>query len=222
MTVQPELDLAYGFSASVPVRNEKSDRADYTLEIKPENCVPLDTKAEDVPYEAHAYKYHSRHAGIARSGRVAISIHLHEEKHQKFNVLADLASRRTYLADDDERLAVMRKCLVNAARIAIANGILRLPEGYSMDDLHALKGFKWSWKAGCSMCPCSPAFTCPLEEVGIKSPKGYNEYCNWLSFSFKVKEPVHTVYDFARIADSSLLKMVEQNNCGGISSPEAK
>ena len=100
----------------------------------------------------------------------------------------------------------MRKCLVNAARIAIANGLLRLPQGYTMDDLARLKGFKWSWKAGCSMCPCSPAFTCPLESC---TPEGEDrsDWCNWFDFSFKVKEPVHTVYDFARIADPTLLEM---------------
>lgn len=207
MTVQPELDLAYGFTLSLPVRG-KGDRANYTLAIKSENCVPLNTKAEDAPYKASAYRYHSKDAGIARSGRVAFSIDLDEEENPKFDVLKNLAARRTFFADDDERLAVMRKCLVNAARIAIANGLLRLPKGYSLDDLQKLKGFKWSWKAGCSMCPCSPAFTCPLESVTVDNERGYGEYCNWFNFSFKVKEPVHIVYDLGRIADPTLVGMV--------------
>lgn len=208
MTTQPELDLSYGFTPSLPKRGERS-RASYTLEVKPENCVPLNTKVEDVPYAASAYRYHSEMAGIARSGRVAFSIELHEEENPKFNLLKNLASRRTFFADDDERLAVMRKCLVNAARIAIANGLLRLPKGYTMDDLARLKGFRWSWKAGCSMCPCSPAFTCPLETC---APVGEcpSDWCNWFNFSFKVKEPVHTVYDFARIADPTLVALAKQ------------
>ena len=213
MTVQPELDLAYGFTTSLPTR-ETGDRARYTLAIKPENCVPLNSKAEDVPYKASAYRYHSEMSGIHRSGRVAISIDLDEEENPKFDVLKNLASRRTFFADDDERLAVMRKCLVNASRIAIANGLLRLPKGYTLDDLHALKGFRWSWKAGCSMCPCSPAFTCPLEAVQVENGRGWHEYCNWFNFSFKVKQPVHTVYDFARIADPTLIEMVKAD-CGG-------
>lgn len=225
MTVQPELDLAYGFIPSAPVRNKEARRARYTLAINPANCVPLNSKAEDVPYKASAYRYHSQESGIARSGRVAISIDLDEEENPKFDVLKNLAARRTFFADDDERLAVMRKCLVNAARIAIANGLLRLPKGYTMDDLHNLKGFRWSWKAGCSMCPCSPAFTCPLETC-VPVGECDNNWCNWFNFSFKVKEPVHTVYDFARIADPTLIGMVSESeptsdldvtpDCGGV------
>lgn len=208
MTVQPELDLAHGFAPCRPLKDDKSRRAHYDLEIKSENSVPLNTKAEDTPYRASAYRYHSKNAGIYNSGRVAISISLDEEENPKFNVLANLASRRTYFANDDERYAVMRKCLVNAARHAIANGLLRLPKGYSMDDLARLKGFKWSWKAGCSMCPCSPAFTCPLETCVPEGEDSYN-WCNWFNFSFKVKEPVHIVYDFERIADPTLIDSIK-------------
>lgn len=190
MTVQPELDLAHGFVTGVPSKNE---RGTHTLEVNRLNCVPLNTKVEDAPYKASCHPYRSKNTGVYKSGRIAFSISLDEKENQKFDVLKNLQARRTFFADDDERLSVMRKCLINASRIAIANGMVKLPNGYTMDDLHKLKGFKWSWKAGCSMCPCSPAFTTPL----LRGENNTDRH-NWFEFCFKVVERVNVVYDFAR------------------------
>ena len=190
MTVQPELDLAHGLVAGVPSKGKYSE---LVLEINRLNCVPLNTKVEDAPYKASSHEYRSKNTGIYKSGRIAFSISLDEEENPKFDVLKNLQARRTFFADDDERLSVMRKCLINASRIAIANGMLKLPDGYTMDDLHKLKGFKWSWKAGCSMCPCSPAFTTPLWRGENNTDRH-----NWFEFCFKVIEPVNVVYDFTR------------------------
>lgn len=180
---QTELNLDTGLVPCLPSKGKYG----YELEIKASNCLPIDGKVESIPTKGYGSDYNGGNA--ARTGRVAFVISLDEKKH--FNPLADIASRRTYFVDGDERYETMRKCLVNAARLAVANGVAKMPEGYTMDDLNKLKGFRWSPKAGCSMCPCSPAFMSPL------LVDRRNLSLNWLEFVFAVKqdETVKTMLD---------------------------
>lgn len=181
MTVQPELDLANGLVLGLPFENERRSKE---LEVNAANCLPTNSKVEDVP--RNVYLSHSGSgSNVSKTNRVAFVVSLDDGT--PFNVLASLASRRTYFVDGDERYETKRKALVNAARIAVANGVAKLPEGYTLDDLNNLKGFRWSPKAGCSMCPCSPAFMSPLVAVDN----------NWVEAVFRVKqdETVATMLD---------------------------
>lgn len=84
---------------------------------------------------------------------------------EKFNVMENLLTRGTESWDGDERFAEYRRHLATAMKTAVANGIAKLPPGYTMADLEKAKGVRWAQKAGCS-CGCSPAYSTPLWSVG--------------------------------------------------------
>lgn len=88
-----------------------------------------------------------------------------ESPDRKFNVLENLATRGTESWDGDERFAEYRCHLATAMKLAVANGVAKLPPNYTMADLEKAKGVRWARKAGCS-CGCSPAFSTPLWAVG--------------------------------------------------------
>lgn len=172
---QTELNLDNELVPCFPKRQEKG--WGFELEVKAANCLPLNAKVEDVPESASCY-HAGKNTGVSRTNRVAFSIDL--EDGTPFNPFAEIAARRTYFVDGDERYETKRRALVNAARLAVANGLCKLPGGYTLEDLNNLKGFRWSPKAGCSMCPCSPAFMSPLFV-------SRDHDVNWFNFSFKVK-----------------------------------
>ena len=84
---------------------------------------------------------------------------------EKFNVMENLLTRGTESWDGDERFAEYRTHLATAMKLAVANGVAKLPPGYTMADLEKAKGVRWAQKAGCS-CGCSPAYSTPLWAVG--------------------------------------------------------
>ena len=172
-----------------------TDRNGYRLTVDPINCLPLNAKVEDVPTDASAVDYGAGGA-VNRAGRVAFDVSLDEGK--PFNVLEDLGGRRTYFADGDERYATKRAAVLNLARILLANDLATLPDGYTMDDLNKLKGFRWSPKAGCTMCPCSPAFMSPLLA---------NKGVNWVYGTFKVKAGERV----AKVLDLHYMQATEAN-----------
>lgn len=190
---QTELNLENELLPSFPSKGKWGFKE---LEIKPGNCLPLNAKVEDVPTSATASSA-GKNTGVNRTNRVAFSIDLDDGT--PFNPLASIAARRTFFVDGDERYETKRKALVNAARIALANGLCKMPAGYTLNDLNKLKGFRWSPKAGCLMCPCSPAFMSPLLV-------NREHDLNWLNFTFTVKmgEKVTTMVDVGVVEQLSV------------------
>ena len=88
-----------------------------------------------------------------------------ERPDKKFNVMENLLTRGTESWDGDERFAEYRTHLATAMKLAVANGVAKLPSGYTMADLEKAKGVRWAQKAGCK-CGCSPAYSTPLWSVG--------------------------------------------------------
>lgn len=184
MTVQPELDFALGLTPGIPTEGPGRN---FNLEVSPSVCLNTQGKLRDIPERVYAQNAGTKTA-VGRTKRVAFVVSIYEGK--PFDVATDLASRRTYFVDGDERYATMRTGLANLARVAVANGIAKMPEGYTLDDLNKLKGFRWSPNAGCSMCPCSPAFMSPL-----LVSRDYD--VNWVEgvFTLRENESVTTVVD---------------------------
>jgi hypothetical protein len=194
MTVQPELDLANGLVPGLPFKGKYGTQ----LEVNSSNCLATNSKLQDIPKSVHA-SCSTKGSGVSKTDRVAFMISIDDGV--PFNPLTSLASRRTYFVDGDERYENKRKALVNAARIAVANGVALLPAGYSLDDLDNLKGFRWAPKAGCSMCPCSPAFMSPL----LVNRRG--ERFNWIEGVFQVRDSE----EVATILEISVLGQLEQD-----------
>ena len=112
---------------------------------------------------------------------------------EKFNVMENLLTRGTESWDGDERFAEYRRHLATAMKAAVANGIAKLPPGYTMADLEKAKGVRWAQKAGCS-CGCSPAYSTPLWSVGGQTGrwvgrKWKKRYTNaWMNVTLTPKE----------------------------------
>ena len=112
---------------------------------------------------------------------------------KKFNVLENLLTRGTESWDGDERFAEYRKHLATAMKLAVANGVAKLPPNYTMADLEKAKGVRWAQKAGCS-CGCSPAYSTPLWSVGGRTGrwvgrKWKQSYNNaWMNVTLTAKE----------------------------------
>ena len=112
---------------------------------------------------------------------------------EKFNVMENLLTRGTESWDGDERFAEYRTHLATAMKLAVANGLAKLPPGYTMADLEKAKGVRWAQKAGCS-CGCSPAYSTPLWAVGGRTGrwvgrKWKRSYDNaWMNVTLAPKE----------------------------------
>lgn len=105
-------------------------------------------------------------ASISSSEKAGLFISFYIERPDKqFNVMENLLTRGTESWDGDERFAEYRTHLATAMKLAVANGVAKLPPGYTMADLEKAKGVRWAQKAGCS-CGCSPAYSTPLWSVG--------------------------------------------------------
>jgi hypothetical protein len=112
---------------------------------------------------------------------------------EKFNVMENLLTRGTESWDGDERFAEYRRHLATAMKTAVANGVAKLPPGYTMADLEKAKGVRWAQKAGCS-CGCSPAYSTPLWSVGGQTGrwvgrKWKRRYANnWMNVTLTSKQ----------------------------------
>jgi hypothetical protein len=105
-------------------------------------------------------------ASISSAEKAGFFITFYIERPDKqFNVMENLLTRGTESWDGDERFAEYRKHLATAMKLAVANGVARLPTNYTMADLEKAKGVRWAQKAGCR-CGCSPAYSTPLWSVG--------------------------------------------------------
>ena len=116
-----------------------------------------------------------------------------ERPDKEFNVLENLLTRGTESWDGDERFAEYRTHLATAMKLAVANGVAKLPSGYTMADLEKAKGVRWAQKAGCS-CGCSPAYSTPLWSTGGRTGrwvgrKWKRSYDNaWMNVTLTAKE----------------------------------
>ena len=105
-------------------------------------------------------------ASISSSQKSGFFISFYIERpNEQFNVMENLITRGTESWDGDERFAEYRTHLATAMKLAVANGVAKLPSGYTMADLEKAKGVRWAQKAGCS-CGCSPAYSTPLWTTG--------------------------------------------------------
>ena len=116
-----------------------------------------------------------------------------ERPDKQFNVMENLLTRGTESWDGDERFAEYRTHLATAMKLAVANGVAKLPSGYTMADLEKAKGVRWAQKAGCS-CGCSPAYSTPLWATGSRTGrwvgrKWKRSYDNaWMNVTLTAKE----------------------------------
>jgi hypothetical protein len=182
---QLEIDLVNGLPTLTPTKDSEYG---YTLALSPAVVVPNKNAKCDVV---------SASLSSNEKSGFFISFSISREEGEKFNVMENLMTRGTELNDGDERMAEYRRHLATAMKLAVANGLARLPDGYTMADLEKAKGVRWAWKAGCS-CGCSPAFSTPLWAKGegrfIRSTRRngrgrwarYQDY-NWMNVSLKLK-----------------------------------
>jgi hypothetical protein len=116
-----------------------------------------------------------------------------ERPDKKFNVMENLLARGTESWDGDERFAEYRTHLATAMKLAVANGVAKLPPNYTMADLEKAKGVRWARKAGCS-CGCSPAYSTPLWSTGGRTGrwvgrKWKQSYDNaWMNVTLSAKD----------------------------------
>lgn len=133
-------------------------------------------------------------ASISSAEKAGLFISFYiESPDKKFNVLENLLTRGTESWDGDERFAEYRKHLATAMKLAVANGVAKLPPNYTMADLEKAKGVRWAQKAGCK-CGCSPAYSTPLWSVGGRTGrwvgrKWKQSYNNaWMNVTLTAKE----------------------------------
>lgn len=113
-------------------------------------------------------------ASISDSEKAGFYISFYiESPDKKFNVMKNLLTRGTESWDGDERFAEYRTHLATAMKLAVANGVAKLPPDYTMADLEKAKGVRWARKAGCR-CGCSPAYSTPLWSTGGRSGRMVN------------------------------------------------
>ena len=185
MTTQPELDLVNGLPTLTPTKESKWG---YKLALSPDVVVPSKNAKCDI---SSASLSSNEKAGFF------ISFSISREEGEKFNVMENLMTRGTELDDNDERMAEYRRHLATAMKLALANGLARLPDGYTMADVEKAKGVRWAWKAGCS-CGCSPAFSTPLwsgndyRHIPSTRRNGRGRwariaYYNWMNVSLTLK-----------------------------------
>lgn len=146
---QLEINLDTGLPTLVPVKESKWG---YKLALSPDVVVPSKDAKCDIT---------SASLNTNEKSGFFISFSIAREQGEGFNLMENLMTRGTELDDGDERMAEYRRHLATAMKLAVANGLARLPDGYTMADLEKAKGVRWAWKAGCS-CGCSPAFSTPL------------------------------------------------------------
>jgi hypothetical protein len=133
-------------------------------------------------------------ASISSAEKAGFFITVYIERPDKqFNVMENLLTRGTESWDGDERFAEYRKHLATAMKLAVANGVARLPTNYTMADLEKAKGVRWAQKAGCR-CGCSPAYSTPLWSVGGRTGrwvgrKWKQSYDNaWMNVTLTAKD----------------------------------
>jgi hypothetical protein len=116
-----------------------------------------------------------------------------ERPDKQFNVMENFLARGTESWDGDERFAEYRTHLATAMKLAVANGVAKLPPNYTMADLEKAKGVRWARSAGCS-CGCSPAYSTPLWSTGGRTGrwvgrKWKQSYDNaWMNVTLTAKE----------------------------------
>ena len=133
-------------------------------------------------------------ASISEADKAGFYISFYIERpDKKFNVMENLLTRGTESWDGDERFAEYRTHLATAMKLAVANGVAKLPSNYTMADLEKAKGVRWAQKAGCS-CGCSPAYSTPLWSVGGQTGrwvgrKWKRRYTNaWMNVTLSAKD----------------------------------
>ncbi len=182
---QLEIDLVNGLPTLTPT---KESGWGYKLALSPQVVVPNKNAKCDIT---------SASLSSNEKSGFFISFSISSEEKEKFNVLENLMTRGTELNDGDERMAEYRRHLATAMKLALANGLARLPDGYTMADVEKAKGVRWAWKAGCS-CGCSPAFSTPLwsgdDRRFIPSTRRNGRgrwsryaYYNWMNVSLTLK-----------------------------------
>lgn len=197
MTSQPELDLVNGLPTLTPTKDGESG-AYWTLALSPECVVPNASAKTEVV---------SASIGANEKAGFFISPCIQSSKDEKFNVLENLMTRGSESWDGDERMVEYRKQIPTLMKLALANGMARLPEGYTMADLEKAKGVRWARKAGCR-CGCSPAFSTPLiptKDVWRNSTRSRGrgrwsryESVNWMNATLVVKQGNTVVQRIAR------------------------
>jgi hypothetical protein len=182
---QLEIDLVNGLPTLTPTKREGG--WGYQLALSDACIVPNPTAKTEVA-EACVFSLNDK------KGIFFISPDIRASKEEKFNVMENLMTRGSESWDGDERFAEYRKQIPTLMKLAIANGLARLPAGYTMADLEACKGVRWNRKAGCS-CPCSPAFNTPLIYSGSN---------NWMNATLVVKQGNSVVKRVARNPEATL------------------
>lgn len=152
MTSQPELDLVNGLPTLTPTQDGDSGRY-FKLAVSKDITPPAPAKCDLVDLSMSSMT--DRHSNLI------IALEIRREPDEKFNVMENLMTRGSESWDGDERFIEYRKHLASVMKQVLANGMARLPAGYTMADVEKAKGVRWARKAGCS-CPCSPGFSTPL------------------------------------------------------------
>lgn len=189
-----ELDLVNGLPTLVP------DKAG-NLALS-EGCV--------VPVKDAKCDLTSASIGTNDKAGFFISVSIKRTAGEKFNLLENLMTRDTESMDGDERFKEYRKHLATAMKLALANGIAKLAPGVTMEDIEKAKNVRWARYAGCSMCPCSPAFsTKMLIHTGEASwARGSRRIPNWLYVELTLK-PASVIKVITRMSVEDAKKVIE-------------
>lgn len=189
-----ELDLVNGLPTLVPSKDN-----DLTLS---EACV--------VPAKGAKCDVSAVSLGTNEKSGFFIAFHIKRAAGEKFNLLENLMSRGTESMSGDERFAEYRKHLATVMKLALANGIAKLAPGVTMEDIEKAKNVRWARYAGCSMCPCSPAFSTKML-VYTGSPdwrRGSRSLPNWLNVELVLK-PASVIKVITRMSEDDAKKVIE-------------
>lgn len=189
-----ELDLVNGLPTLTPDK-------DGNLRLS-EGCV--------VPVKDAKCDLTSASIGFNEKEGFFIAISIKRTAGEKFNLLENLMTRDTESMDGDERFKEYRKHLATAMKLALANGVAKLAPGVTMADIEKAKNVRWARYAGCSLCPCSPAFsTKMLIATGESSWRtGSRRRPNWLSVELTLK-PASVIKVITRMSEDDAKKIIE-------------
>jgi hypothetical protein len=202
MTSQPELDLVNGLPTLTPTQDGDSGRY-FKLAVSKDITPASNAKCELADLSMSSLT--DRHSNLI------IALDIRKEADEKFNVLENLMTRGSESWDGDERFVEYRKHLASVMKQVLANGMAKLPPGYTMADVEKAKGVRWARKAGCS-CPCSPGFSTPLiptkdywRSSTRRNGRGRwssNEAVNWVNATLVLKAGNSVAMRVARNAES--------------------
>ena len=206
---QLEINLDTGLPTLVPTKDGESGRY-FKLALS------KDIASSNVSAKCEMIEASMMSLTDMRSNLI-ISFDIRKEADEKFNVLENLMTRGTESWDGDERFEEYRKHLAAGMKLAIANGMATLPEGYTMADVEKAKGVRWAQKAGCS-CPCSPGYSTPLiptksyfRPATRRNGRGRwssNEAVNWVNIVLVLK-PDATVVSRVRMQQEQVEAALE-------------